>query len=110
MAPETLLAIISFATSVGGLVPLLFLRDRLKQLGLAVVVALLIALTGVALCLHYEHEKTIDRVESEIIKKLAGHTWAFDQIYVQLSDEPSRPDASEALSRAVSIGAIQDKL
>ncbi|MBW1739037.1 MAG: hypothetical protein JRJ69_16220 [Deltaproteobacteria bacterium] len=105
MTIETFLAIASFAISIGGLIPVFFLRDRQKELSLAVVIALLVATTGVVLYRHYQHEQLINRVENEIIGKLSHNTWTVDQLYQELHYVPF-PVVNEALFRGVENGVI----
>ena len=109
MAIETFLAIASFAISVGGLISVFFFKDRRKEVALVVVIALLVATTGVAMYQHYQHNQLISRVEKEIIAKLSHNTWTFDQLYQKLLF-PSFPVVNEALFRAVEKGVIRDRI
>jgi len=109
MAIETFLAIASFAISVGGLIPVFFFKNRRKEIALVVVIALLIATTGVAMYQHYQHNQLINRVEKEIIVKLSHNAWTFDQVYQELHYEPFLV-VNEALFHAVDKGVISHRV
>ena len=109
MSIEVFLSIAGFALSLGGLVSILFVEDRKKEVALAVVVAALVATSGVALYRLYQHDQLIGRVEEEIVSKLSHNTWTFDQIYEELHYVPF-PVVNEALFRAVESGAIGHRL
>jgi len=80
---ETFMSIASFAVSVGGLIAALFLKDR-KEVVLSIVIAALVATTGVALYQHYRQEQLVAQVRSEILEKLSHETLTFDQLYQEL--------------------------
>lgn len=101
---ETFLAIASFAVSAGGLIAALFLKDR-KEVVLSIVIAALVATTGVALYQHYRQEQLVSQVQSEILGKLSHETLTFDQLYQELLYRPL-PVVNEALFRAVERGVI----
>jgi len=105
MTIETFLSISSFAISLGGLVPIFFFKDRKREVALAVVIAALIATSGVALYRAYQHDQMIGRVQQEIITKLSNNTWTFDRLYDELHYVPY-PVVNEALFRAVDGGII----
>jgi hypothetical protein len=105
MTIELPLSIASFALSIGGLVPVLLLKERRKQVILAIILAALIPTSGIILYELYQHESMINRVEKEIASRLSHHTWTFDQIYNELHYAPY-PIVSEALFRAVEGGMI----
>jgi len=99
------LSIASFAISLGGLVPILFFQDRIKQVALAIIISALIVTSGVKLFDVYSHEELISRVENEMLEKLSVNTWTFDQIYNELH-YVTFPIANEALFRSVESGRI----
>lgn len=105
MTIELVLSIASFALSIGGLVPVLLLKERKKQVILAIILSALIPTSGITFYALYQHESMINRVEKEIASRLAHHTWTFDQIYNELHYAPY-PIVSEALFRAVEGGMI----
>jgi NADH:ubiquinone oxidoreductase subunit 5 (subunit L)/multisubunit Na+/H+ antiporter MnhA subunit len=109
MAIGTFLAIASFAISVGGLIPVFFFKNRRKEVALAVVIALLVAMTGVALYRHHQYNQLISQVENEIIDKLSSNTWTFDQLYQELHYVPFQV-VNEALFHAVEKGVIGYRL
>lgn len=112
MTIETFLAIASFAISVGGLIPVFFFKNRRKEIALVVVIALLIATTGVAMYQHWQHNQVISRVEKEIIRILIekkDNAWTFDQIYQKLHYVPF-PVVNEALFHAVDKGVIRHRV
>jgi RsiW-degrading membrane proteinase PrsW (M82 family) len=109
MTPSTFLSIASFAISLGGLVPVFFLKNRTKDLALAVVVAALVGTTSVALFHAYQHEMMISRVKGEIIEELAYDTLIFDQIYLELHYVPLTV-VSEALFQAVEEGIVEHQM
>jgi len=105
MSIELVLSIASFALSIGGLVPVLLLKERRKQVVLAIILAALIPSSGVTFFRLYQHETLINRIENEITNKLSYHTWTFDQLYHELHYVPY-PIVSEALFNAVEDGMI----
>lgn len=109
MTIELVLSITSFALSIGGLVPVLLLKERRKQVVLAIILAALIPASGITFYHLYQYESLINRVEKEIASKLSHHTWTFDQIYHELH-YVSYPIVSEALFRAVEGGMIGHKV
>lgn len=102
---ESFLTIVSFAISVGGLVPVLILKDRRKEVVLAVVIAALVATSGIALYRLHQHDELISRVQAEILATLSHNTLTFDQLYQELHYRPF-PVVNEALFRAVEKGVI----
>lgn len=108
MTIELMLSIASFALSIGGLVPVLLLKERRKQIVLAIILASLIPTSGVIFYRLYQHESLVSRVGEEISEKISTHTWTFDQIYSELH-YVSYPIVSEALFNAVEEGTIGHK-
>jgi len=100
MTPETFLAIASFALSLGGILPVFFLREQRKAVVLAMVIAALIGTTGATLIRLYKHEQLISRIQQEVINELGRETLTFDQLYIDLHYVPF-PVLNEALFRAV---------
>ncbi len=110
MTIETLLAIASFAISVGGFISSVFIfKDHWKRVALIVTIILLVATTGAALYQHYQHNRQISKVEKEIIEKLSYNRWTFDQLYHELHFK-SFPLVSEALFRGIEKGIIGDNV
>ena len=105
MSIELALSIASFALAIGGLVPVLLLKERRKQVVLAIILAALIPSSGITFYRLYQHESLINRTEKEITIKLSHHTWTFDQIYHELHYVPY-PIVSEALFNTVEDGVI----
>ena len=102
---EMFLSIASFAISVGGLVSVFAVKDRKKEIVLSVVVAALVATSGVALYQLYRQEQLVTQVQSEILAKLSHETLTFDQLYQELLYRPL-PIVTEALFRAIEKGVI----
>jgi hypothetical protein len=102
---EMFLSIASFAISVGGLVSIFAVKHRRKEVVFAIVVAALVATTGVALYQDYRQGQLITQVQSEILEKLSHETLTFDQLYQELLYRPL-PVVNEALSRAIEKGEI----
>lgn len=107
MTIESFLSIASFALSVGGLVLFFLYKDpsQKKWVAVGVVVALLVATTGISVYQNYRHNQLISRIEKEIIAKLSHNTWTFDQLYQELHFEPF-PVVNEALFDLVEKGVI----
>ncbi len=109
MAIETFLAIASFSISLGGLVSVFVFKDRTKEIALSVIVAALLATTGITLYGRYQHERLISRVQDEIVSELSAGTLTFDQLFQGLH-YVSFPIVSEALFRAVEGQIIQHQV
>lgn len=105
MTLQTFLAIASFAMAVGGLFALFLptptaTRGK-KETVLAVVLAALLATTGMALYEHSQHAALLDQVEKEILEELTTRgPLTFDQLY-QAVHYRAFPDVTDALFRAV---------
>ena len=109
MSLEAVLAIAAFAISLGGLVSVLLVESHRKEVALAVVVAALVATSGVALYRLYQHDQLISRVQEDIVAELSRGTRTFDQLYEELLYVPF-PVVSEALFRAVESGAVDHRI
>ncbi|MCP4367383.1 MAG: hypothetical protein GY797_04595 [Deltaproteobacteria bacterium] len=104
-----ILSILSFSLSIGGIVPAIFLKNRKKEVVLAIIFSTLFVTTGVALFNHYQHERLIKNVQNEIVRTLSTRTMTFDQIFIELHYK-SFSSVNEALFRAVDKGRIRHKM
>lgn len=103
------LSIFSFALSLGGLVPIFFLKKEQKKIvALTVIVSALFATTGFVLFRVLQHEKLIFNVQTEIRLELSGKTKTFDQLYQELHYR-EYPIVTEALFREVEKGSLGQK-
>lgn len=108
MNMEVLLSIFSFALSVGGLVPIFFLKKQKKIVALTVIVSALFVTTGFVLFRVLQHEKLIHTVQVEIRENLSTKTKTFDQLYQGLLYR-EYPIVTEALFREVEKGSLGQK-
>ena len=108
MSIELMLTIISFAISIGGLVPV-FTKKEKKAIIYAMVISALIAVSAISLWATYQHNKNISEVEEEIIKKISNKTLTFDQIYEEVYFK-SFSLVNEALFNGVKEQSIGDSL
>jgi len=106
---ESVLAIASFALSVGGLAHILIIPTLRRQVILAVVVAALVPTTGFALYRVQQHERRLTRMEAAIIKKLSHDTLTFEQVYEGLHYEEFAT-VNEAIFRLVARGALGQRV
>ena len=82
---DTLLSALALAVSVGALVPIFIIKeDRRKELTIAIVVTLLIALTATMVVRNREHAREVHEIQNEIVGTLSGNRWTSDQLYKQL--------------------------
>ncbi len=102
------LSIFSFALSLGGLVPIFFLKEQKKIVALTVIVSALFVTTGFVLFRVLQHEKLIHSVQVEIRENLSTKTKTFDQLYQELHYR-EYPIVTEALFREVGKGSIGQK-
>jgi hypothetical protein len=107
MGFDAWLAALALAISVGGLVPILVIKeDRRKELAIVVVVSLLIAVTATMAVRTHEHFSEVREIQDQIVASLSGSRWTSDQLYKQLNF-PYRDVFFEALSRAVDQQRVQ---
>lgn len=102
------LSIVSFVLSLGGLIPIFFLKKQKKMVALTVIVSALLVTTGVVLFRVLQHEKLIINVQTEIRTELSGKTKTFDQLYQELHYR-EYPIVTEALFREVEKGSLGQK-
>jgi len=102
------LSIASFALSLGGLVPIFFLKQQKKIVALTVIVSALLVTTGFVLFRVLRHERLIHTVQVEIRVNLSTKTKTFDQLYQELHYR-EYPVVTEALFREVEKGSIGQK-
>jgi hypothetical protein len=106
---DSLLGIASFAISIGGLLPLFFLKERRRRSALLIVMILLIIATGGTVYGYYQRAREIARVEAQIIDDLMDRKLTFDQISADLVFHNS-PIVNLALERALEAGRIGERL
>ena len=107
---DTLLSMGAFAVSVGGLVPVFVIDgNQRKQAAIAIVMTLLLCLTGVMLFRSIEHDRAVRSMQVDIVTKLSDHEWTLEQLFEELH-YPDRTLFFEALFRAVADGAVEDRL
>lgn len=81
---DTVLAVIGLALSVGGFVPIFFMHERKKEIAIAVVLATLLSISGIAVVRSYQHGADLKRAESSIVQKLGVEAKSFDQLYAEI--------------------------
>jgi hypothetical protein len=107
MDVDALLAALSLSIAVGGLVPIFIIKEnRRKELTIAVVVSMLIALTAITEGRRQEHAAQVRAIEHEIVAKLSGHRWTQDELHRQLH-YPRRDVFFEALFAAVELHRVE---
>jgi apolipoprotein N-acyltransferase len=107
---DTLLSIAAFAATVGGLVPVFVVKEnQRKQAAIAMVIALLLCLTGISAIRSVQRDRTVERMQANIVNKLSHHEWTFEQLLAELH-YPEPAIFSEALFRAVAEGSVEDRL
>jgi hypothetical protein len=106
MSLEQWLALVSVALSLGGLVPVI---RRGPDRGLTVastILALLLGLTSVMVFSHWQHDRKIDRIQSEMSSFLSKREEAtFEEIFKNLHTM-EEGDAREALLKSAENGVI----
>ena len=80
--------------------------NQVVAIMLGAVVAALIATSGIALYLSYEHEKYVDRVQEEMIKILSSEAITFYDLYQNIFPPVSHELLREALYDGVEEGLI----
>ena len=103
---EMFLYIASFSISVGGLVAVFVVKGGKKEIVLSVVVASLVATSGITLYSSYQHEKNVDRVQEEIVKILSSEAITFDDLYQNIFPPVPHELLREALYDGIEEGAI----
>lgn len=104
---EIFLNIASFSISVGGLIAVFVVKDnKRKAIVFGAVVAALIATSGIALYLSYQHEKYMDRIQEEMIKILSSEAITFDDLYQNIFPPVSHELLREALYDGIEEGLI----
>jgi len=104
---DALLSALALAVSVGGLVPIFIIKEnRRKELTIAVMVSLLIALTAAMAARSHEHGREVRSIQKEIVGTLSGNRWTLDQLYKQLH-YPRREVFFEGLSGVVEQRRVQ---
>src|ERR1700756_1606498 len=102
---DTVVSMGAFAVSVGGLVPIFVVKENLrKQAVIAIVMTLLLCLTGVMVLRSIEHDRALRSMQVDIVNKLTDHEWTLEQLFEELH-YPDRTLFFEALFRAVADGA-----
>jgi len=81
---DTILAIIGLAFSVGGFLPVFFMRERKKEVTIAVVLVILLSVTAIAVVRNYQRDLEVQRAENSIIQKLGVEAKTFDQLYAEI--------------------------
>lgn len=109
MTLETILAIGSFAISFGGLVGILIVRDKTKEISIVVVIAALVILSSIALCQDYQHRQRVATVSKAIMEELGQEVKAFDQLYETLY-YVEFTIVNEALNELVNTGKVGHKV
>ena len=106
-AIDALLADLSLSIAIGGLVPVFIIKeDRRKELTVAVVVSMLIALTTITEVRRQEHAAQVRVIENEIVARLPGHRWTLDELHRQLH-YPRWDVFFEALFAAVELHRVE---
>lgn len=106
---DTYLAIASLAISVGGLVPVFFLRDRRKEISIAIVIAAMICLSAVVVYQQNVHKGMVECVSADVREKLRPEIQTFDQLYESLY-YVEFTILNEALDHLVNSGIVDHRI
>lgn len=77
---NTILSIASLSISVGGLVPVFFLQDRVKAVVFGVVISSLVLLSAIGVYRAVQHQAEIRYVSSEVKKALGKNPSTINQL------------------------------
>lgn len=108
MTIELILSILSFALSVGGLVPVIIGEPTRSRIVIAIIFAVLLSTTGIVLYRDYSHEYRVGSIMNEIERKLDKSAWTYNQIHEAVHYQPPQI-TREALFRLVKEGRVGDK-
>lgn len=106
---DNYLGIASLAISVGGLVPVFFLRDRRKEVSLAVVVAAMVCLSASLVYEQASHVRSVDKVSADVREQLRPDIQTFDQLYESLHYVEFAL-LNESLQRLVDSGVVDHRV
>jgi hypothetical protein len=107
---DTILAfvsILSLALSVGGLIPVFFLRAQKKVIviSLGMVLLVLVALSTISIVRIQDQTTLIERQSNEVLERLEIGSKTFDQLYQELF-YPDFKVLSQAIDNLVSKGKV----
>ena len=107
---DAMLSAMSLSFALGGLVPVFIIKEnRRKELTIAVVVSMLIALTAIMEIRRQEHSSQVRAIQNEIVAKLPGHRWTLDELHRQLH-YPRRDVFFEALFGVAELHRVEQEV
>lgn len=87
MTLQTLLAVASFALSIGGLVRISIRSETTKGVSIVVIISALVLLSSIELYQTYQHHQHLNTVSQDILAALGQEVMTLDQLYETLHYE-----------------------
>lgn len=86
MSIETTISIIGFGLSIGAFFPLLFLKDRRREIAVVALASVICVVTAWHALEWYKHDKELQYVRSTLLSELAKRDLTYEDMQQKLGD------------------------